>query len=170
MEVIDTFPARYLRYWLDGMRAKIGLCATEPGDHELVTALLSAMEGQNADFTMVFRRLAEAAVGDVEPTRRLFADPSRFDLWLPRWRARGEHEALAAPERAAAMNEKNPIYIPRNHLVEGALVAAERRGDLAPFAALLKAVTRPFDEQPALVEYAEPAPADFGHYQTFCGT
>ena len=67
------------------------------------------------------------------------------------------------------MNRVNPVYIPRNHLVEEALAAATD-GDLAPFERLLDAVTRPFDKRARLERYAEPAPQDFGAYQTFCGT
>ena len=67
------------------------------------------------------------------------------------------------------MNRVNPACIPRNHLVEEALAAATD-GDLAPFERLLEAVTRPFEERPSFERYAEPAPQDFGAYQTFCGT
>ena len=80
---------------------------------------------------------------------------------LARWRALG-------PD-ADAMDRVNPVYIPRNHLVEEALAAATD-GDLAPLERLLDAVTAPYDERPGLERYAAPAPADFGGYQTFCGT
>jgi hypothetical protein len=35
---------------------------------------------------------------------------------------------------------------------------------------LLEAVTQPFDVRPGLEAYAEPAPASFAPYRTFCGT
>jgi uncharacterized protein YdiU (UPF0061 family) len=67
------------------------------------------------------------------------------------------------------MDRVNPVYIPRNHLVEAALTAATD-GDLAPFERLVEVVTHPFDERPGLDEYARPAPPDDGQYRTFCGT
>jgi uncharacterized protein YdiU (UPF0061 family) len=68
------------------------------------------------------------------------------------------------------MDRVNPIYIPRNHLVEEALEAATD-GDLAPFERLVDVLARPFDERPGLEAYAEPAPAAFAaEYCTFCGT
>ncbi len=70
---------------------------------------------------------------------------------------------------AESMDRANPIYIPRNHLIEEALAAATA-GDLAPVGQLLDAVTAPYDERPGLEHYAGPAPDDFGSYQTFCGT
>jgi uncharacterized protein YdiU (UPF0061 family) len=68
------------------------------------------------------------------------------------------------------LDRANPVYIPRNHLVEDALDAATS-GDLDPVRRLLDAVTRPFDDRPGLERYAAPAPEDFGAtYRTFCGT
>jgi uncharacterized protein YdiU (UPF0061 family) len=64
----------------------------------------------------------------------------------------------------------NPIYIPRNHLVEEALEAAVTADDLAPMHRLLEAVTHPFDEREGFERYAEPAPDSFTNFQTFCGT
>ena len=103
----------------------------------------------------------QAARGDAEPARGLFLDLAAFDGWAERWRA-------LAPD-AAAMDRVNPIYIPRNHLVEPALTAATH-GDLAPFEALLAAVSAPYDERAGLAAYAQPAPEEFGDYRTFCGT
>jgi uncharacterized protein YdiU (UPF0061 family) len=67
------------------------------------------------------------------------------------------------------MGRVNPVYIPRNHLVEEALTAATA-GDLDSFSRLLAAVTAPFAERQGLERYAEAAPDDFGAYRTFCGT
>jgi len=88
-------------------------------------------------------------------------DPSAYDAWRPRW--------LAAGPDADAMDRVNPLYIPRNHLVEEALTAATA-GDLDPYHRLVDAVSRPFDERPGLERYAEPAPDSFGAYVTYCGT
>jgi serine/tyrosine/threonine adenylyltransferase len=67
------------------------------------------------------------------------------------------------------MDRTNPVYIPRNHLVEEALTAGTD-GDLAPLEQLLEVLSAPYDERAGLERYAEPAPEDFGRYRTFCGT
>ena len=90
-----------------------------------------------------------------------FVDPARFDDWVRRWRSLG-------PD-ADSMDRVNPIYIPRNHLVEEALTAATA-GDLDPLGRLLDALSAPYTERAGLELYASPAPADFGVYRTFCGT
>ena len=58
----------------------------------------------------------------------------------------------------------------REEAVEEALSAAVERADYTPFATLLHIVSRPFDDQPAVAAFAEPAPAGHGCYRTFCGT
>jgi uncharacterized protein YdiU (UPF0061 family) len=68
------------------------------------------------------------------------------------------------------MRRVNPAFIPRNHRVEEALSAAVERGDYAPFETLLKILSRPFDDQPEFVAFAEPAPEGSECYRTFCGT
>ena len=68
------------------------------------------------------------------------------------------------------MDTINPVYIPRNHLVEEALSAAAF-GDLAPFHQLLDATTKPFEQRDGFERYGESAPTGFTEgYQTFCGT
>jgi len=67
------------------------------------------------------------------------------------------------------MDRANPVYIPRNHLVEEAL-SAGADGDLAPLRVLSDVLADPFTERDGLERYAEPPPDDFGDYRTFCGT
>ena len=162
--VLQSFPDRYLAYWRAGMRAKLGL-AGDAG--ALADDLLALLQQQRVDFTRCFRALSLAARGDAQPARSLFTDPSAFDAWSDRWLA-----ALPADRESAAdaMDRVNPVYIPRNHLVEEALTAATA-GDLEPLEQLLAALAAPFDERPGLERYSTPAPPDFGcDYRTFCGT
>jgi serine/tyrosine/threonine adenylyltransferase len=146
-----------------GMKAKLGLDRDVSDDVAipLMNDLLAMLQQSRVDYTSFYRMLGLAARGDVEPARGLFVDLAGFDGWLARWRA-------LTPD-ADAMDRINPVYIPRNHLVEEALAAATA-GDVAPITQLLAAVTAPFDERQGLERYAEPAPEDFGAYRTFCGT
>jgi uncharacterized protein YdiU (UPF0061 family) len=181
-EVIVTFPAQYRRHLLRRQRIKLGLRRGEPDDDSADTALvddwLTLLHAERVDFTLGWRRLADAAAGDEAPLRALFADARAPDAWLARWRARCESESNSAPgspiaaiERARAMRSVNPYVIARNHRVEEALAAASDQGDLAPFQRLLDALLQPYDESAALAPYAEPAPAAVtARYRTFCGT
>ena len=158
-----VFRAQYDATWTTGMRAKLGLAADI--DAETVTSLvdevLALLTESRVDYTSFFRGLSQAARGHAEPTRGLFVNLAGVDDWISRWQA-------LVPD-AALMDRSNPIYIPRNHLVEEALTAATA-GDLKPLQQLLTAVSAPFDERAGFDRYAAPAPEDFGDYRTFCGT
>ena len=166
-EVVNAFAEQYERHWLEGMRAKLGLAGDEEVDLNLATGFLAAMEGNNVDYTLAFRYLADAALGEEQPMRALFADPSAYDLWSGHWRARLARDAVAPPARAQAMRRVNPAFIARNHRVEEALSAAVGRADYAPFTMLLKVLSRPFDDRPEFAAFAQPAPEGRERYQTF---
>ena len=163
VESLRSFGGQYSSAWSAGMRAKLGLPAglDESLSGPLIAELLNHLQQSHVDYTSFFRSLGAAARGDLEPARGQFLDLAAFDAWLERWRAVG-------PD-ADRMDRVNPLYIPRNHLVEEALAAATD-GDLDPMTKLLDAVRSPFAERPRLERFAEPAPVDFGVYQTFCGT
>ncbi|MBW8369047.1 MAG: YdiU family protein [Arenimonas sp.] len=167
--VIEAMPAWSEASWLDGMRAKLGLSSAEDGDQALAQDLLEAMRAVAADYTLVFRALAEAAQGrEPEGLLALPRSPA-FDAWRARWRHRLASDPRTAAVRAAAMRMANPAVIPRNHRVHEALVAAEQ-GDLAPFEALLAAIRRPWDDTPASRPFMVPPEPGQRVLQTFCGT
>jgi uncharacterized protein YdiU (UPF0061 family) len=178
-EVIDAFPGWYDAALRAGQRRKLGLRTEEADDAALADDLLALMHAQGVDFTLGWRRLADAAEGQTARWQALFEQDGSAGAWLARWRARCGREdaadgiapAVAASSRAGALRAANPFVIPRNHHVEEALKAASDDGDLAPFEQLLQALQQPFDESPALQRYGEPAPAAVtACYQTFCGT
>ena len=168
-EVLQSFPDRFHRYWSNGMHAKLGLAQGQEGDDALIDDLLALLRAQRVDYTSFFRALSAALLGDAARARSLFAESSAFDAWAERWRARLSPERVDRGAVAGAMNGVNPVYIPRNHLVEEALAAATA-GDMEPFHRLLDVLVHPFDERPGLERYSEPTPPEFGEYRTFCGT
>ena len=184
MHVVDAFPSMFARHLLSGQRAKLGLQRVQGADDGADTALaddwLALLQFGHVDFTLAWRRLADAAASDDGRLRSLFADDaSALPAWLARWRERCAREDEGASmsvqaqgaARADRMRRVNPLVIPRNHRVEEALSAASDDEDLGPFARLLEALKRPYDEFGANAPYAEPAPADVtAGYRTFCGT
>jgi uncharacterized protein YdiU (UPF0061 family) len=171
-EALDAYAPAFERAYEAGLRRKLGLLTEREGDLELGHSLLQAMGANGADFTLTFRRLCEAASveGDESGVRSLFADPSAYDEWAPRWRRRLEEEPADAATRRAAMLAVNPAYIPRNHLVEAVIRAATDKDDFAPFHELVAVLSNPFETQPAFARYAEPAAEHERVLQTFCGT
>lgn len=163
MESLALFRERYEATYASGLRAKLGLPAGLDGEvaSQLGGDWLEILHTNHVDWTSGFRGLSAAARGDAEPVRGLVLDLPAIDDWLARWRALDPDADL--------MDRTNPVYIPRNHLVEEALAAATG-GDLGPFERLVEVVRHPYEQRPGLEAFAAPAPDDFGHYITYCGT
>ena len=163
-EALGGFEATFQRYWLAGMRSKLGLFTEEEDDAFLIHALLDWMRVNQKDFTNTFRSLSEEA-----PVPEIFSADATFMKWHGDWQARLQRQ----PESPAAVRQKmrshNPAVIPRNHKVEEALTAATVHGDLTVMKRLLAVLARPFDsDHPP--EYATPQGPDAPAYKTFCGT
>jgi uncharacterized protein YdiU (UPF0061 family) len=181
-EVIDRFAPAYQAAWLDTFRAKLGLAGgrgdagelaadtTDTTDTALIEALLALLHTQTVDFTLGFRRLADALERPAA-WLDLFAEPEPAAAWLGQWQARLTQQPASAAETTARLRQVNPLVIARNHLVEEALEAASQDGRLEPFEALLAAVKRPFDADAETGPFAHPAPrAVAERHRTFCGT
>jgi uncharacterized protein YdiU (UPF0061 family) len=167
-EFIEAFDAAYQA----GLRSKLGLFTARDEDRMLAQDLLDAMAKNQADFTLTFRRLSDAAAdpsGDGE-VRQLFAEPAAYDEWAVRWRQRIREEPQDSATRQTAMRSVNPAFIPRNHRVEAVIEAAVNRDDFAPFEELLVVLATPYEDQPALSGYAQAPEPHQRVPQTFCGT
>jgi serine/tyrosine/threonine adenylyltransferase len=170
--VLGGFAEAFTATYQAGLRNKLGLFTARDDDPALAQDLLDAMAGNQADFTLTFRRLSDAALdpgGDAE-VRRLFAEPTAYDEWSARWRQRISDEPRDPAARQAAMRSVNPAFIPRNHLIEAVIDAAVNRDDFAPFEQLLVVLSKPYQDQPTLAGYAEPPKPHQRVLQTFCGT
>ncbi|MFW3615877.1 protein adenylyltransferase SelO [Billgrantia antri] len=171
-KLLQRYPEQHEAEWLAVMRAKLGVQQAQPEDKALIEALLAAMHRGRADFTMTFRRLADA-VENAEAEASLvalFERPEEIAGWLEEWRQRLAQEPLPEGERTRRMCLTNPAFIPRNHRVQQALTAAMDENDFGPFETLLEIVTRPYDDQPEREEYTLPAEPTERVFRTFCGT
>ncbi len=175
---IDAFPGLYQAAYTDNMLNKLGLkksvtaeVATE--DAELINDLMKLMHENQMDFTLTFRHLSDladpqsASGGGVGS---LFELPETFAPWLSCWQKRLDRGQQDASERQQAMYAVNPVYIPRNHLVEEAISAAEKQQDFGPFNRLVDILATPFEFSPDNARYAIPPRPEQVVRQTFCGT
>lgn len=179
---LERFDPAYRAAWLTGMRGKLGLRRFADGGPEdatvsdLAAGLLDDLRAHRIDYTRAFRALAGAAESG-DPRRgavpvsdgadaatglsRVFPDGVAPGDWFARWRDLGPSAEL--------IRRSSPAVIPRNHLVDAALQAAEA-GDLVPFVELLDAVSRPFEERPGFERYAQPPPPGAWPFVSYCGT
>jgi uncharacterized protein YdiU (UPF0061 family) len=170
--MLGHFAEKFDAAYQAGLRSKLGLFTARDGDAALAQDLLDAMAKNQADFTLTFRRLGDAALNpsDDAAVRQLFTEPVAYDEWAARWRPRLGEEPQDAATRRTAMRSVNPAFIPRNHRVEAVIDAAVNRDDFAPFEELLTVLSKPYEDQPAFAGYADPPAPEQRVLQTFCGT
>ena len=170
--IIETFEPAFSAHWLEGMGQKLGLATPEEADRSLIGGLLEAMHQGQADFTLTFRKLADALEDDARTPRlrALFSTPEAFDTWHQTWRHRLSRETTPVADRARTMRQLSPAIIPRNHQVENALAAAIERADYHPFERLHAALAQPYANTPETAAYADPPEPTDIPYRTFCGT
>jgi uncharacterized protein YdiU (UPF0061 family) len=100
----------------------------------------------------------------------IFKLPESFAPWLERWKLRLNKAEEKNTQVATDMLEVNPIYIPRNHLVEAAIDAATTMQDFKPFHALVDRLGKPYEFDRTAHQFALPPSPKQVVRQTFCGT
>ena len=171
-EVIELYSERFKEFWLSGMRQKLGLFNSEQEDENLIESLLNIMHENEADFTLTFRWLCDAAFDkkNNKNLRTLFKDAGAYDNWSESWRSRLSRESASPEERVKLMRKVNPAVIPRNHRVEQALNAAVENLDFGPFERLVDVLSSPYEEMKEKDEFMLPPKQGEHVLQTFCGT
>lgn len=170
---VDTYSDQFLEAHTAGLKLKLGLRQDRPEDSALIEDLYTLMADEAVDFTLTFRRLADLASPDTagdQDCGELYPLPPAFDPWLARWRERLAAEAVDPGTRQEEMYRANPVFIPRNHLVETAIAAASNEGDFAPFNALVDRLADPWTWRAEDREFALPPGPEQQVHQTFCGT
>ncbi|MGH9371616.1 MAG: protein adenylyltransferase SelO family protein, partial [Vicinamibacterales bacterium] len=150
-EEVHRFADLFETYWMQGMRAKLGLLNEEPEDRALVDDLLDWMYRQSADFTNTFKDLSTVT------------DPA----WRKRLQERRTRQTQSSQEVEALMRRSNPSFIPRNHKVEEALCEATGH-NFSVMERLLDVLRSPYDCSGDLPDFS--TPQDSRGYRTFCGT
>jgi len=176
-DILQSYLNAYASEWLAGFRDKCGLTAvsavTAADDKALLEALLDIMADNKADFTLTFYYLSklDADVTDKDSALlSLFSDHSAINGWLQNWRQRLMLEKHSDRERQCAMQQVNPVYIPRNHQIEAVIKAAQDNNDFTPFHSLYEVLQKPFEYQPGREQYSQPPSPQQVVLQTFCGT
>jgi uncharacterized protein YdiU (UPF0061 family) len=171
-QAIDDFPRQFLDANAQGIARKLGLGALREEDTALVEDLWQLLAQHELDFTLAFRRLADLAHanGNDNSVAALFEFPEALQAWLARWRERLAQDALSPTDRQAMMYRANPVFIPRNHLVEAAIAAATDDSNFHVFHTLVDVLANPHEYRPELALYATPPRPEQIVRQTFCGT
>ena len=112
----------------------------------LVQSLLDTIQDNEADFTLTFRGLCDAALSpELEGSLlHLFKDTGAYEKWAMNWRVHLSREAKAPDDRLELMHQANPAVIPRNHSIEQGIETALDQEDYGPFEKLLEVLSSPY--------------------------
>jgi serine/tyrosine/threonine adenylyltransferase len=151
--------------YYETMLGKLGVEDKKPESYSLVDELLQLMKTFHLDYTNTFLALAKEIDFETSPVNR-----SEIKPWLHKWQKTIANNSNGFTTAQLLMKEANPVFIPRNHVVEEALGEAVE-GDLTLFEKLLGVVTTPYQSRENHHSYMMPPDAAFETaYQTFCGT
>lgn len=155
---VTAFRSAYSQAWGERFRKRLGL-TTDDDAAAMGTELLELLHASSTDYTAFFAGLSSVAETGLIPANVSPELMSWYSSWL-------DHD----PD-AQMIAQHNPVYVPRNHLVEAAIEDAVTHQDLSTFTTLLEAVTAPYDRRDEFAEFERPASLAFAQtYQTFCGT
>ena len=161
--LIGEFDDLYQDAFHEMMKKKLGFITDEDNDKMKINSLLKLMHKNQSDYTNTFRYL----INKKTPQDKLLNDPD-FIIWENEWQKRIER-SQSKEEAIKLMMQNNPIFIPRNHLVEEALSDAND-GNMKKFEKLLKVIKAPYQDHTDQFMYIHPAPKGERVYKTFCGT
>jgi uncharacterized protein YdiU (UPF0061 family) len=163
--IIENFETSFHKYYLKGLSKKFGFFDSTILDHFPYQDFFEFMETNKVDFTLGFRRLSEML--DKNQKNSLF-EPLDQE-WIKNWRHLALNQGRSLGEIESLMNSVNPIYVPRNHLVESCIQSA-LQNDFSQFDQLLRATSQPFVENDKFNAFAQPATSQQRVTKTYCNT
>ncbi|CAB3246115.1 unnamed protein product [Arctia plantaginis] len=131
---------------------KLGFEEIKDGDEKLVEDLFQVMQLKMADFTGTFRQLTEVnpqelldkAVLETKWALSKFIDTPNWDKWVKKYQDRLKDENVSEEDRRARMIKVNPVYVPRNWILQEAINDAEKN-DFEKVRFLLTLFKKPYD-------------------------
>jgi len=170
-ESINQYPSLYEKSYQEKMCAKIGLKTKKKDDKKLVADLLNLMAEEEMDYTLTFRRLSDLVVEKREnQVGDLIDFPKSINIWLEQWKKRLELERTAADSTQKEMYSLNPVFIPRNHLIEKIIDQAVIHENLTAFYELVDILEKPYVYDSQKEDFVIPPKSDQVVENTFCGT
>ena len=166
-EVLQLVMPSYEEYFYKEFFKKLGLEEKNNKNIRIVKEYLAILESNSIDLTSSFRDLSKILVNDKKIKESVFSNIPNFVAWYGCWEQElNKNQNLITAKK---MNNINPCYIPRNHIVEEVLMSA-MNNDLSELNKFIKILENPFKEISEYEEYASPPLNSDSNYVTYCGT
>ena len=162
-EILQLVTPSYQEYYYKEFCQKLGLESVSEQNIKLIEGYLKILEYGSIDFTLSFRDLSKIVNENLLPKNSIFAKSKGFNDWYLKWK-----KEINQNEISDEMNLNNPCYIPRNHLIEDALIKAIE-GDMSEINFMINLFESPYIERNIPQKYLMPSNSG-EQYVTFCGT
>ena len=162
-EVLQLAMPSYQEYFYKEFGEKLGLENINNDNSKIIDDYLKILHSESIDFTLSFRNLAKIVDQSLTIEDSVFNKSKDFSVWC-----RSLKKEINVANVSNQMNLKNPCYIPRNHIVEDALINAVN-GDMKEINLIAELLKDPFTEKNGFEKYTL-APSSNEPYITYCGT
>ena len=164
-EVLQLVMPSYQEYFYKELSEKLALSGINNKNIKIIEDYLKILESNSIDFTKSFRDLSKLYFSNLEIKESEFSGVSNFIDWYERWKQQlNKNQNLAKN-----MDNINPCYIPRNHILEEALINAINNKN-SEINKLIKILNSPYKEISYFQKYASPSLKPDINYVTYCGT
>lgn len=140
---------------------------TQATENHIAMALgwMQLMEKYRLDFTLGYVHLGKKLEDEASEFLPQTEDLQNF---IKVWKA--VHDGVGKEQAIAIMKKINPVFIPRNHLIQRAIDEALKGKELVTFNRLRQALKHPFDEIEGFADFYLPAQEGEEVTVTYCGT
>ena len=176
--ILRGYDAIFARKRLELFREKLGIAGMKDRDDGyLVELLLEIMQSQKADFTMVFRQLADCEIDAMHSIgNHLWAiaalrKDERFPKWVELYKDLLQRHGIDETVRRERMHAVNPRYVLRNWIAEEAIRLTEKH-DFSLLRKVHNILKTPYTEQEdaELSGYADPPPSWAADLRVSCSS
>ncbi|MZH05119.1 MAG: YdiU family protein [Nitrospinae bacterium] len=170
-EEIKQYQSLFNGFYREEMGRKLGLSILDADFGRLTQEMFQFLFDHKLDYTHFFRLLANFP----ERTGKSQFPPD-LHSWLDRYLKLCERESISHDERKKKMDEVNPKYILRSHLIQHALDRAIKDFDFSEITRLRVLMENPFEDRPDVFKkydideelYSQETPQEFLGRQTSC--
>lgn len=162
---LDRFPDIFKHHFSEMMRRKLGL---ENYQDELVNSTFHLLTELQGDMTLFYRSLIHVLDGQTIEWQDVFykelkdEDRKKISDWVTQWRG------LTSSKAKKVMEEVNPVFIPRNYVVQEALDDLEKNDD-ETLRRIERALLNPYEENEATLFWYKKRP-DWAATRPGCST
>ena len=166
-DVLSEFSEQFNLKLLETFSNKLGIFKKNLHNEKLIREWLEILEIYNLDFTNSFLKLSKSLTSTT-----FFDNFPKSELtqsFYKTWSELLNKQGLKIDDFYRKLNQVNPQYIPRNHLVDEA-INKSLEGDYEKLIKLNTILKEPFKYKKTNEDYQKIPKEDSGAYKTFCGT